>query len=103
VIKKKEYQIVQKPKQESIFLIIKTIEQLAIPSMEEGMSNLIKTLRVYDFNPSNQPMFKKKQDILLEQVPGYDYNNNLISYNQISVIEFNYKIFFWRRRKNQQD
>lgn len=34
---------------------------------------------------------------MLEAIPGIDYNAELISSNQVSVIEYKYNIYYWKR------
>lgn len=33
-------------------------------------------------------------------MPGYDFATNKAKFNEVSVLEFNFKIFFWRRRRS---
>lgn len=99
-MKKKELQIIRHPNKTSNFaVIIKTIEQTSKDLRTElHPHNLIKTLRVYYFNPEKR-QFKEKAAILLEQIPGHQYELEKQQYNQISTIVNDNKVYFWRRRK----
>jgi hypothetical protein len=67
--------------------------------MHEHAHNLIKTLRVFQAQPYDNK-YEQVEQILLEAVPGYTFAENKAKFNQISVLEFDYKIYFWRRRRN---
>lgn len=78
---------------------MKTIELCAKKVFESHAHNLIKTLRVFKALPYDN-RFDQIQSILLEQIPGFTFLDNKVRFNQISVLEYDYKIFFWRRIKN---
>ena len=39
---------------------------------------------------------------MLEQIIGYTYEANNAGFNQISIIQNDFKLYFWRRRKNEE-